>query len=236
LIESELFGYVDGAFTGALKGGRLGKFELADSGTLLLDEIGDMPHNMQVKLLRVLQTGEIQPVGSSRMLHLDVRIIAATHVNLVEAVVQNSFRQDLYYRLNIMTIRIPPLRERGCGDIEALARHFISRNRPGCRLGTGALQLLCDYGWPGNVRELENTIQRALHLCEGDQLLPGHFELAGASCVRYPMRPGTLRELERQNIAAALAANGANMAKTARQLGISRATLYRKVKEYALAP
>jgi len=236
LIESELFGYVDGAFTGALKGGRLGKFELADGGTLLLDEIGDMPHNMQVKLLRVLQTGEIQPVGSSRMLHLDVRIIAATHVKLVEAVVQNSFRQDLYYRLNIMTIRIPPLRERGCGDIEALARHFISRNRPGCRLGAGALQLLCDYGWPGNVRELENTIQRALHLCEGDQLLPGHFELAGASCVRYPMRPGTLRELEQQNIVAALAANGANMAKTARQLGISRATLYRKVKEYALTP
>ncbi len=236
LIESELFGYVDGAFTGALKGGRLGKFELADGGTLLLDEIGDMPHNMQVKLLRVLQTGEIQPVGSSRMLHLNVRIVASTHVNLVAAVVENRFRQDLYYRLNIMTIRIPSLRERGSGDIEALAQHFISRNRPGCRLSDEAVQLLGNYGWPGNVRELENTIQRALHLCEGEQLLPGHFELAGAAWVRPALRPGTLRELERQNIAAALAANAGNMAKTARELGISRATLYRRAREFSLTP
>jgi transcriptional regulator with PAS, ATPase and Fis domain len=134
LMESEMFGYVDGAFSGALKGGRPGKFELADNGTLLLDEIGDMPHNMQVKLLRVLQTGEIQRIGSTKLKKVSVRIIAATNVNLLEAIAKNRFRQDLYYRLNILPITIPPLRERGGKDIQLLANHFIEKYLPGIQL------------------------------------------------------------------------------------------------------
>ena len=234
LMESEMFGYVHGAFSGALKGGRPGKFELADGGTLLLDEIGDMPHNMQVKLLRVLQTGEIQSIGSTTTKKVRVRIIAATNVNLVNAIKKKRFRQDLYYRLNILPITIPPLRDRGEADIRNLASHFIKKYNPGCRLNHEAAQLLAAYDWPGNVRELENTIQQAIHLSDGKELTPEHLNLPDHSEHRPSFRRGAIRDMERDVILSTLEANGFNMAKAAPLLGISRATLYRKVKEFGI--
>lgn len=232
LIESELFGYVDGAFTGALKGGRAGKFELADNGTILLDEIGDMPHDMQVKLLRVLQTGEVQRIGSDKVLKINTRIIASTHVDLLKAIQQNKFRQDLYYRLNILSITIPPLRERGAQDIVALAKYFLNKNNQHCSLTPGAIEELISYDWPGNARELGNTIQRALHICDGEILRRKHLGLPGKSISSQSPSLGSLREMEQKMIASTLEKTHFNMAATAKKLGISRATLYRKVKEY----
>jgi transcriptional regulator of acetoin/glycerol metabolism len=234
LMESELFGYVDGAFSGALKGGRPGKFELAAEGTILLDEIGDMPHNMQVKLLRVLQTGEIQRIGDSKVLKVNTRVIAATNVDLTEAIQQNRFRQDLYYRLNILSIAIPPLRERGIQDIQALANYFVNKYNPGCRLSSDAIEALAAYDWPGNVRELENSIQRALHTCYGKKLNPEDLCLPSKAGLARGTRTGTLRDMERAMIVSTLESTGFNMAETAKILGISRATLYRKVKAYAI--
>ena len=246
LMESELFGYVDGAFTGALKGGRPGKFELADGGTLLLDEIGDMPHDMQVKLLRVLQMGEVQRIGSDKMVKIHTRIVASTHVNLAKAIEENRFRQDLFYRLNILPITIPPLRERGPEDIAALAEYFVKKISPRVYLSSEALDLFTSYPWPGNVRELENTIQRALHCCDGKVLEIKHLGLSSQSppsfhatnCpVSDPIASPskgfkTLKEMEQQLISSTLEATAFNMAMTAKRLGISRATLYRKVKIY----
>jgi transcriptional regulator of acetoin/glycerol metabolism len=235
LLESELFGYVDGAFTGASKNGRPGKFELADGGTILLDEIGDMPHDMQVKLLRVLQTGEVERIGSSKVTRTNARIIAATHVNLQKAMALNQFRKDLFYRLNIIEITLPPLRERGAADIEALALHFIKRYCPGTPLTAGALDKLVSYDWPGNVRELENTIQRGLHLCDNKKLQAAHIGLQCKAPSIAKGKGGTLREMEQELIDTTLCVCKRNMAKTAKCLGISRATLYRKVQEYGLA-
>ena len=232
LIESELFGYVDGAFTGALKGGRPGKFELADGGTLLLDEIGDMPHGMQVKLLRVLQTGEVQRLGAQTAIKVNTRIIASTHVNLTRAIQQKRFRQDLYYRLNILTITIPPLRERGPDDILALANHFITKNTPQCRLSPGARDALIAYDWPGNARELENTIQRATHICDSGILKEKHLGLQIKTSPALPRFSGSLQEMEKMLIGQTLRENQFNMAAAARKLGISRATLYRKVNAH----
>lgn len=234
LLESELFGYVDGAFTGASRLGRPGKFELANGGTILLDEIGDMPHDMQVKLLRVLQTGELQRIGARRIVKTDTRIIAATHVDLDKMIKLNRFRSDLYFRLNIIQITIPPLRRRWAEDIEALANHFIGRYGTDIRLSAAALDSLVNYAWPGNVRELENTIQRALHLCSGQRIKPEHLGLAAGSLAEADITPGTLREMERKMIFSTMSRTGGNMAKTAKCLGISRATLYRKTKEYKL--
>ncbi len=234
LMESELFGYVDGAFSGALKGGRPGRFELADGGTLLLDEIGDMPHNMQVKLLRVLQTGEVQRIGSTRLTKVSVRIIAATNVDLVDAVTLNRFRRDLYYRLNILPITIPSLRERGKEDVRALAVHFIEKYDSRYRLSPKALEALADYNWPGNVRELENTIQRAIHLCDGKELEPAHLKLPESLGNTGPNYVGSLQEMELKVIETTLTRTGFNMVETANILGISRATLYRKVKHYGI--
>lgn len=234
LLESELFGYVEGAFTGAAKGGRPGKFALASGGTILLDEIGDMPHDMQVKLLRVLQTGEIQPIGARKVLQTDARIIASTHVDLQKAVLEKRFRQDLYYRLNILPIRIPPLRERGAEDIRALANYFLAKNSQKQQLTTDALEALISYNWPGNIRELENTIQRALHFCDSKTITAKDLGLDGQSAKDSSISPGTLQEMEQKMISAILTATEYNMAETARRLGISRATLYRKVKQYQL--
>ena len=234
LLESELFGYVDGAFTGASKTGRPGKFELANNGTILLDEIGDMPHEMQVKLLRVLQTGEVQRIGARKILQTDTRIIAATHVNLEKMIELKRFRKDLFYRLNIIQIKIPSLRDRGKEDIEALAVYFISRYGSGSKLSGAALDLLVNYDWPGNVRELENTIQRALHLCGGGRIKPQHLGLQKKLGSARGSSPGTLRNMEQKLISDTLAANQGNMAKSSKLLGISRATLYRKVKEYKI--
>jgi transcriptional regulator of acetoin/glycerol metabolism len=232
LMESELFGYVDGAFSGALKGGRPGKFELADNGTLLLDEIGDMPYNMQVKLLRVLQTGEIQRVGSSKLETVNVRIIASTNVNLLEAIEQKKFRQDLYYRLNILPITLPSLRDRGEKDIQLLANHFIPKHDPSYSLSIDANLMLTKYTWPGNVRELENTIQMAINLCDGDTIRPEHLNLKESKIIK-PLT-GKLKTMEQEMISLILKNNQFNMAQTAKDLGISRATLYRKIKHYQI--
>jgi transcriptional regulator with PAS, ATPase and Fis domain len=234
LLESELFGYAEGAFTGARKGGRSGKFILASEGTILLDEIGDMPPDMQVKLLRVLQTGEVHPVGARKVLQTSARIIASTHVNLSKAVLQNRFRQDLYYRLNILQIRIPPLRERGAEDIRLLANYFLKKNNSLYRFTPDAIDALISCNWPGNVRELENTIQRALHVCDTQKITAKDLGLTSRSISEQPSSQGTLQQMEEKMIADTLNEAQSNMAKTARRLGISRATLYRKVKQYGL--
>lgn len=233
LLESELFGYAEGAFTGAQKGGRLGKFMLADGGTILLDEIGDMPHDMQVKLLRFLQTGEVHPVGSDQYQRITARIIAATHVNLSKRVQQNKFRQDLYYRLNILQITIPPLRERGRKDIIELAKYFIEKSDRTAELTPEAVQALIGYNWPGNVRELENTIQRALHVCHNYKI--SEKDLGITKKATTTSSYGSLQEMEEQMIISVLNQTNSNMLQSAQRLGISRATLYRKVQQYNIA-
>ena len=234
LLESELFGYMDGAFTGALKGGRPGKFELASGGTILLDEIGDMPHNMQVKLLRVLQTGEVNRIGARKPVQTDVRIIASTHVDLSKAVSKGQFREDLYYHLNVFPIDIPALRERGEEDILLLANFFLRRNKVSPpKLSVKAKEALIHHHWPGNVREMENTIMRALHMGEKDLLDICDLGLT-APISTQSRHSGTLQEIERQVITETIEQTGSNMAATAKKLGISRATLYRKIKEYSL--
>ena len=234
LLESELFGYVAGTFTGASTQGRPGKFELANTGTILLDEIGDMPYKMQVKLLRVVQTGEVYRIGADKPVTVDTRIIASTHINMPRAIKSGRFREDLFYRLNVFPITIPPLKERGEADILALARLFLSENSKfPPELGPGALDALTAYHWPGNVRELENCIQRAIHLNEGGILDASHLGLPAGSSDR-PAHTGTLDEMTRKMIIDTLAGNGSNMASTAKILGISRATLYRKVNRYGI--
>ncbi|MCP4025299.1 MAG: sigma-54-dependent Fis family transcriptional regulator, partial [Sphingomonas sp.] len=178
LVESELFGHEKGAFTGAFER-KIGRFQLADGGTLFLDEIGEMPLDAQVKLLRVLQSGEIQPIGARHVREVDVRVIAATNKRLIEEVEAGRFREDLYYRLNVVQVTIPPLRER-TGDIPALARHLLARiaQQPGLRqlgITDDALALLGRYDWPGNVRQLQNALFRAAVLCDGSALTRADF-------------------------------------------------------------
>ena len=245
LIESELFGYEEGAFTGARKGGRPGKFELADSGTLFLDEIGDMPFDMQVKLLRVLQTGEIQRVGGLRTVPVDLRVISATNKDLRQAIEQQKFRADLYYRISTLNILVPPLRERP-EDILPLAEYFIQRhrlrlNKPTAVLPPDTAAMLTAHAWPGNVRQLESAVERAMHLAEGGDLLAEHFGIAGLERTRQaaPSEPsggpgqGTLEDLEQRAVAEALARHNGNIRAASRSLGVSRPTLYRKLKKMA---
>ena len=245
LLESELFGYEEGAFTGARKGGRPGKFELADSGTLFLDEIGDMPFDMQVKLLRVLQTGEIQRVGGLRTVPVDLRVISATNKDLKQAIEQQKFRADLYYRISTLNILVPPLRERP-EDILPLAEYFIQRhrlrlNKPTAVLPPDTAAMLTAHAWPGNVRQLESAVERAMHLAEGGDLLAEHFGIAGLERPRQaaPSEPsggpgqGTLEDLEQRAVAEALARHNGNIRAASRALGVSRPTLYRKLKKMA---
>lgn len=173
LLESELFGHEKGSYTGASQT-RRGIFELANRGTLLLDEIGDASPQIQVKLLRVLETGEFMRVGGEKPIKTDVRVIAATNVDLEEAIREKTFREDLYYRLNVVRLEIPPLRSRA-DDIPMLAEHFVRLLNPDLRLSQGALRLLRDYGWPGNIRELANVMRRAVVMCNGDTILPNHL-------------------------------------------------------------
>lgn len=193
LVESELFGHERGAFTGAFER-HVGKFMAADTGTLFLDEVSEMPLDAQVKLLRVLQDGEVQPIGARRPIHVDVRVIAATNRRLQEEVEAGRFREDLYYRLNVVQLTVPPLRER-MGDIPALSRHLLARiaAQPGLRsLGlTGdALNLLMQHDWPGNVRQLQNALFRAAVLCEGDALTPQDFpQIAAHILIRGQSEP-----------------------------------------------
>ena len=237
LLESELFGYEKGAFTGA-SSSKEGKFELADGGTLLLDEISEMSNLLQAKLLRVLQEKEIDKVGGRKPIPVDVRIVASTNTDLGERVRSGSFREDLYYRLNVVPVNIPPLRDRP-GDISVLAGYFIRRYGGGreIRLGKGALDALKHYKWPGNVRELENCIQRAVIVCAGikdemgaeDLFSPG-ISTAGAGA---GVQPGaTVREVEQELILATLKRTGGNRTAAAKLLGISLRTLRNKINEY----
>jgi two-component system response regulator HydG len=235
LLESELFGHVKGAFTGATES-RAGLFHLADGGTIFLDEISDMSMPMQVKLLRVLQDKEVSMVGSNRSRKVDVRILAATNKDLDSLVKKGLFREDLFYRVNVITINMPPLRERG-NDILLLAHHFIDkfaaelvRTPPG--FPDEALRNLRNYNWPGNVRELENVIQRLIVMTDGDSIdvadLP---DLCRFSALRKTGFTRTLTEVESEYIGNVLASVGGNKSRAAKVLGIDRKTLREKLKK-----
>ncbi|GGJ89211.1 sigma-54-dependent Fis family transcriptional regulator [Pseudomonas matsuisoli] len=235
LLESELFGYVKGAFTGADRD-RKGLFDVADGGTLFLDEIGDMPMTLQAKLLRVLQEGEVRPVGSATTHKVDVRIIAATHHDLRKRVEQGLFREDLYYRLTHFPIVLPALRERG-EDILVLARHFADKacaflQRRPCRWSDAALDCLASYQFPGNVRELKGLVERAVLLCEGGELLPAHFALQPEHLSAPPT--GNIRErldqVERNLLLDCLRKNAGNQSQAARELGLPRRTFLYRMK------
>lgn len=236
LLESELFGYEDGAFTGARKGGKAGKFEVADHGTLFLDEIGDMPLSMQSKLLRVLQEKEIEKIGSNYPLKVDVRIIAATNHELEDLVATGKFRADLFYRLNVVSIKIPPLRER-VEDIDALVPYLL--NKICSRLGRyvdevspQSIALLKQQQWPGNVRELENALERAVNVIGREGvILPEHLEQS----TDVPEKIGTMQEIveqaEREAIEQAMRLARGKKAKAARLLNISRSNLYDRMSK-----
>lgn len=248
LLESELFGFEKGAFTGA-EARKIGKFELADKGTVFLDEIGELDRGVQAKLLRAIQEGEIERIGSAKAIKIDVRVIAATNKDLEQALADGSFREDLYYRLNVFPIKIPPLRERR-EDVPLLAEHFINRfcaetNAQAKRISDEALKLLQDYQWKGNVRELENTMERAVILCEGNTITPEHLALravaAGNGTSYIPME-GTLDEVAREalktfesrRILKALEETGGNKSKAAQILSVSYKTLLTKIKHYGI--
>jgi DNA-binding NtrC family response regulator len=241
LLESELFGHARGAFTGATQH-RAGLFEAAEQGTLLLDEIGDISPGMQVMLLRVLQEREIRRVGENKGRPVDVRILAATHHDLHQAVASGAFRKDLYYRLNVVELHVPPLRERR-EDILPLARVLLERAAVRMRrvfsgIAPAAADQLLRYRWPGNVRELENTMERAVALAAGTRVeledLPEEIRQASALPLAAAGALRPLEVMEKEYILAALALNGGNQTHTARQLRIGAATLYRKLKSYGM--
>lgn len=249
LIESELFGHERGAFTGASRQ-RQGKFAQANSGTIFLDEVGELRFPVQAKLLRVLQEGDIQRVGSDVHIPVDVRVIAATNRRLDEMVAQGEFREDLYYRLNVVAVEVPPLRNR-IEDIPLLSRHFWEIfSRKNHKIVNGitprAVELLLKYYWPGNVRELENAMERAVILLRGETIsekeLPGslqqldrpHSETPGRRSPEEPLRPGgTLADLEKQAVLQTLRETDGNKSETARRLGVTRRTLQLKLKKYS---
>lgn len=241
LLEAELFGYEEGAFTGAKKGGQVGKFELANKGTIFLDEIGDMPMEMQVKLLRVLQEREVERIGGHIPLAIDVRVIAATNKDLLKAIHEGQFREDLYYRLNVMTLHIPPLRERH-EDMHLLVdalvkKHAHNMGRMITEITNGFCDALKAYRWPGNVRELENVIERAINLCEHGVLevrhLPVHLLVKGTVPTTSGVVPlsDRYRLLEKEAIEEALKYFKGNKQKAAKALGLARSTLYDKMQQ-----
>jgi len=242
LLESELFGHARGAFTGATQD-RPGLFEAASSGTLLLDEVGEVSPGMQVKLLRALQEREIRRVGENKSRRVDVRIVAATNRDLAEGVASGAFRQDLYYRLKVVELHVPPLRERR-DDVLPLARVLLAEaalrmKRKISGLAPGAAEQLLRHGWPGNVRELENAMERAVALARGSRV---ELEDLAEDIRRQPLpRPAvipgavrTLDEVEKEYILTVLELNGGNQTRTAEQLGIGAATLYRRLKSYGM--
>jgi len=237
VLESELFGHEQGAFTGA-RYHHKGKFEQADQGTVFLDEIGDISAHVQVELLRVLEEKQVTRVGGKRAIPVDFRVVAATHRDLSAMVADGSFREDLFYRLNVVTIPLPSLRDR-IEDIQPLAQHFLGRlgssmNKRDLRFSPGAVAALQAYTWPGNVRELQNAVERAIVLGTPPIIdvpdLPGSVRGAPA----LP-RPRTLADVERQHIERALKDNGWNISQAAAELNIDRSTLYHKIQKYGLA-
>jgi len=243
LLESELFGHEAGAFTGAV-GETLGLFRAADGGTIFLDEVGELPLALQVKLLRVLQDGEVRPVGGTEPFHVDVRMIAATNKDLAEEVKQGRFRDDLFYRLNVVPLRIPPLRERR-EDIPLLVEHFLrrvaERGRPLKSVAPEAMEVLMGYDWPGNVRQLENAVEHAVVLGRGDRIevrdLPQAIR-GGKSVRPIEAAPAeaetTLREIEMAALRRALEASGGNLTRAARALGITRRALTYRIEKYGI--
>jgi sigma-54 dependent transcriptional regulator len=241
LLESELFGYRKGAFTGADRD-RKGLFDAADGGTLFLDEIGDMPLSLQAKLLRVLQEGEVRPLGSTTTHKVDVRIIAATHRHLRTLVEEGRFREDLFYRLSHFPIELPALRQRDA-DILRLARHFAAQacsflQRPPCRWADATLERLASYAFPGNVRELKGLVERAVLLCDSDELLPEHFNLQPAQEAEDSSL--NLRErmdrVERNLLLDCLRKNRGNQTQAARELGLPRRTLLYRMERLSISP
>lgn len=239
LLESELFGHEKGAFTGAAER-RKGRFEMADGGSLFLDEIGEIDASVQVKILRALEERRFERVGGQETVEIDTRLIAATNQNLEKMMADGEFREDLYYRLYVVVITLPPLRKR-TGDIPLLLKHFLNDfNRENEREIEGfsreAMDLLASYHWPGNVRELRNVVEQVVVLTRSKRIggrdLPAHIRAAGADGAMESSDSGTLEEIEKQAIAGALKASGGNRTRAAEQLGISRRTLHRKIAEY----
>jgi transcriptional regulator with PAS, ATPase and Fis domain len=236
LLAAELFGYAEGAFTGAIKGGRKGKIETAQGGTLFLDEVEAMSPKMQVSLLRVLEEGRLARIGGEQPVSVEVRVMAASNEDLRAAVEEKRFRADLYHRLCVFPIHLPSLRERR-EDLPALARHFLSQSGfAHYRLSPETLQFLRQYAWPGNIRELKHVLLRAAHLTQGAVITPAALpQEITSSATTAPAPPtGTLRDTERGLIGQALAEAEGNLARAAARLGIHRATLYRKVKRYGV--
>jgi transcriptional regulator with PAS, ATPase and Fis domain len=257
LLESELFGYDDGAFTGAKKGGKKGQFQIANRGTIFLDEIGDMPLAMQSKLLRVLQEREILPVGAQKSIPVDVRIIAATHRNLEKMVEEGTFRQDLYYRLNVIKIEIPPLRERK-GDIELISIKLLEKleskfYRRGIKLSAEVVERLNQHKWQGNIRELENVLERSINVLDGDIIEIAHLPLylrdyetisvpkmsnvkESVNVADMPIQSlkDTLAQVEKQAILNALSIANGNKLEAARLLEVGKTKFYEKCKIYSI--
>lgn len=242
LIESELFGHEKGSFTGAVDK-KIGLFKQASGGTIFLDEIGDLPLLMQSKILRVLQEGVLRPIGSSKEKKVDVRVLAATHKDLSQMMSSGQFREDLYYRLNVVTIQVPPLRERK-DDIPLLCAHFLAKFKAihssrVSGINSRGLQKLLDYDWPGNIRELQNTIERSIVMCRGSELteediLMGTTHKERTLLINDFEHLPSLKEIEKKYICHVLGATNGKREEAAQILGINRKTLYSKIKEYNL--
>ena len=238
LLESELFGHVKGAFTGAVRD-KTGKFQLAEGGTLFLDEVGELPLELQPKLLRALQEKEVEPVGGTKVQKLDVRIVSATNLNIDKAIADGTFREDLYYRLTVIPIHLPPLRERR-KDIPLLIRYFCGKHgNDKITFAKDALETLVMYPWPGNVRELENTVERLLIMRNGDSIslddLPDKFlenSAPGSVIIKLPDEGYSLEQLEREVVVMALERNAWNQTAAARFLRIPRHTLIYRIEKY----
>ena len=245
LLESELFGFDSGSFTGAAKGGKLGKFELAHHGTLFLDEVGDMSQAMQAKLLRALQNHEIEKIGGTRVVRVDVRVIAATNANLEEKIADGSFREDLFYRLNVFPIRLPMLDERR-DDIPRLAQHFLNQfcnlYQKRIVLPPDSLEALQNANWLGNVRQLRNVIERAVIVSDGGVLMPEDFrnwlqpsqDQDRPSARSSPGLEDEINALKRKAYETAIALNGGNKSKAMAQLGVSRRTFYKHLRDLGI--
>ncbi|WP_406242651.1 sigma-54 interaction domain-containing protein [Tissierella carlieri] len=246
LLESELFGYDSGAFTGARKEGKVGKFELASGGTIFLDEIGDMPLEMQAKILRVLESKEFERIGSNKKVSFDARVIAATNENIEEAIKKGKFREDLYYRLNVITIEIPPLHER-IEDIEPLSQDILAfllreMNLGEKELARETIKILKSYSWPGNVRELRNVLERAINLSTGRIILPEHLPERLMNRASYivgdpddiPLLKDVVLVAEKEAIEKALVLTKGNKSLAAEKLGIHRTALYKKIDKYKI--